>query len=360
MDPTHARDGERPYASLGRRDQISRLRDLARAALVEYGVVDARLTLLQHEHNTTFRVDAAGPTSVLRINRPGVHTPATIAAEMAWLQALRRDTDLGVPEPVAGRDGSLAVLAHAPGMSGPRVCVLVRHQAGRFVDERLTAANMRSVARLLAGLQEHGARWAWPEDFVRPRVNSLTTAAKAAGIASAPAPPWHGDHPSREDADRCLQLVTELFTVADAAVLAAALDVVWATTGELAAQPGTAGLIHGDLHQENYLFERGTARAIDFDDCGWGLFLYDVAVTLSELEGRPRYAELRDALLDEYAARRSLPAYADDHLAALAILRRIQLLAWVIESRGHAAFREEWRDRAREHLDALATRVAAS
>ena len=59
-------------------------------------------------------------------------------------------------------------------------------------------------------------------------------------------------------------------------------------------------------------------------------------------------------------ARRSLPANADDHLAALAILRRIQLLTWVIESRGHAAFREEWRDRAREHLDALATRVAAS
>jgi len=359
MDPSPVRDGERPYASLGRREQIARLRDLARAALVDYGVGDARLTLLRHEHNTTFRVDGGEAASVLRINRPGVHTPATIASEMAWLQALRRDTGLGVPEPVAARDGALAVLAHAPGMPGPRVCVLVRHQPGRFVDERLTAANLRSVARLMAGLQEHGARWARPEGFARPRVDTLTTAAKAAGVASAPAPPWHGEQPSREDADRCLQLVTELFAVADAAVLAAALDVVWATTRALAAQPGTAGLIHGDLHQENYLFERGAARAIDFDDCGWGFFLHDVAVTLSELEGRPRYAELRDALLDEYAGRRSLPANADDHLAALAILRRIQLLAWVIESRGHAAFRDDWRPRAREQLDALATSVAA-
>jgi hypothetical protein len=78
-------------------------------------------------------------------------------------------------------------------------------------------------------------------------------------------------------------------------------------------------------------------------------------VTLSELAGRPRYAELRDALLDEYAGRRSLPANADDHLAALTILRRIQLLTWVTESRGHAAFRAAWRTWARAHLDALAS-----
>jgi hypothetical protein len=55
------------------------------------------------------------------------------------------------------------------------------------------------------------------------------------------------------------------------------------------------------------------------------------------------------------AGRRSLPANADDHLAALTILRRIQLLTWVIESRGHAAFRADWRTWARAHLDALAS-----
>lgn len=35
----------------------------------------------------------------------------------------------------------------------------------------------------------------------------------------------------------------------------------------------SAGLIHGDLHQENYLFCRGAVGAIDFDDCGYGHFL---------------------------------------------------------------------------------------
>jgi Ser/Thr protein kinase RdoA (MazF antagonist) len=56
---------------------------------------------------------------------------------------------------------------------------------------------------------------------------------------------------------------------------------------ELGASPDVFGLIHSDLHQENYLFHRGRVRAIDFDDCGWGHFVYDLAVTLSELQHLP-------------------------------------------------------------------------
>src|SRR4051812_29274037 len=127
MAPASARDpGGVPYAALGRREQIARLSRLARAALARFGVGEqARLTLLRHEHNTTFRVDAPDAPCVLRVSRPGVHTPATVAAEMAWLRALR-DEGFGVPEPIAAADGGLAVLAHAPGIPGPRVCVLLR------------------------------------------------------------------------------------------------------------------------------------------------------------------------------------------------------------------------------------------
>ena len=355
MAPTKAPD--RAYHALGRRAQIERLRGLARSALSGYGLEDARLTLLRHEHNTTFRVDGAGGPYVLRINRPGVHTPATIASEMAWLHAVRRDTGLGVPEPVADRDGSLTRLARAPGVPGPRVCVLLRRLEGRFVDDGLTPRHLRAVARLQIALQEHAAAWTPPSEFARPRVDALTAVAKAESIAPGVAPPWHGDHPSRPDADRSLQLVQELFTVGDAAILAGALDVVWATTRALAEEPGAAGLVHGDLHQENYLFDGWDVRAIDFDDCGWGFRLHDVAVTLSGLGGRPDEPRLRDAVLEEHAARHPLPDGAERHLAALGILRRAQLLMWVIESRDHAAFRDGWRARVGESLRAIAAAV---
>lgn len=108
---------------------------------------------------------------------------------------------------------------------------------------------------------------------------------------------------------------------------------------DLADASGAFGLIHGDLHYENVLFHRGEACAIDFDDCGWGFHLYDLVVTLSELERRPRYDELHDALLQSYARPCSLPENHATHLQALSLLCREQLLLWILESREHAAFR---------------------
>lgn len=347
------------YESLSRRGQLGRLRRLGHSALAKYGLERASLTSLRHEHNTTFRVDADGGPYVLRINRPGVHTPATIGSEMIWLTALRRHTDLGVPDPVAARDGSLVVLERDPGVPEPRGVVLLRWLEGRFVDDRLTPRNMRQVAALQAGLQQHTANWTPPHGFARPRVDTLTNTAKRDSIVGPAEAARAGEYPSLDDADQSLRLVAELLSTADAAVFAQALDVVWATTRELEAQPGTFGQIHGDLHYENFLFHLGTVRAIDFDDCGWGFYLYDLAVTLWELEGRARYDELRTALMDEYSRVRSLPARHEVHLEAFAILRRLQILMWILESREHAAFRDNWQPSARKELEGLAVALVS-
>jgi Ser/Thr protein kinase RdoA (MazF antagonist) len=344
----------RPYASLSRRGQIGRLRRLGQVALANYGLNGATMTPLRHENNTTFRVDAGGGPYILRINRIGVHTTATIDSEMAWLTALRRDTHVGVPEPVATPEGSMVVLASDPGVPEPRLCVLLRWQAGRFVDARLTPWHLRQVAVTQAALQHHGFGWTPPEGFVRPRVDTLTDAAKRVGVFGSADEALAVEQPTRQDADRSLRLIAAVHSAADAAVFARALDVVWSTTRELAAQPGSFGLIHGDLHQENYLFHDDAARAIDFDDCGWGFYLYDLAVPLSELDGRPGFDDLRAALLDEYARHRPLPVRHAAHLEAFAILRGMQILIWILENREHAAFRDDWLPWSRKVLGGIA------
>jgi Ser/Thr protein kinase RdoA (MazF antagonist) len=345
------------FASLSRRGQVGRLRRIGRSALATYGLEDARLTLQRHEQNTTFRVDERDGRFLLRINRPQVHTPDTIGSEMAWLSALRRDTDLAVPEPVAARDGSLVVVAHDPGVPEPHACVLLRWLDGRFINQRLAPAHLWRVGALTGQLQEYAATWKPPAGFLRPRVDTLTNDAKVDSIAQSAALARRGDHPTAEDADRALQLVEALVSTDDGAVFARALEVVWATTRTLANETGAFGLIHGDLHYENVLFHRGEARAIDFDDCGWGFHLYDLAVTLSELEDRPRYDQLRDALLEAYAQVRPVPDDHAIHVSALFVLRRMQILLWVLESRGHVTFRDKWERWARHELDAIATAI---
>ena len=325
MERSRARDHDgRPFATLDRREQVARLRGVARAALDRYALTDARVTLLAHEHHTTFRVQAAGDTYVLRVTRPGPHARDR-GVGMAWLQALRADTDLGVPAPVAARDGTLAVLAHAgdAGAAGLRAPAPAGGPCGR---RALRDEQARAIARLQAGLREHALAWMPPDGFVRPRADTLTSAETAASIAPGvvTAPPWATvEYPGREDADRSLQLVTELFAVRDAAMVAAALDVVWDATRALALGPAAAGLLHAGLEPATVVFEGGAARATDAVDCGWGFHLYDLAVTLVAFDGRPRAPELRAAFLAEHAARGTLPADADDRLAALGLLWRI-------------------------------------
>jgi aminoglycoside phosphotransferase (APT) family kinase protein len=59
------------------------------------------------------------------------------------------------------------------------------------------------------------------------------------------------------------------------------------TTGlqELGKDSNVFGIIHRDLHLNNILFHDGEAYVIDFEVCGWGYYLFDVAVTLLSLEG---------------------------------------------------------------------------
>ena len=86
----------------------------------------------------------------------------------------------------------------------------------------------------------------------------------ASAAASLP-----GDHPTKEDAERGLRLVEELISADAAALFARALDVVWATTKRLAQTPGSFGLIHGDLHYENFLFHHvRCARSISTTAAG--------------------------------------------------------------------------------------------
>jgi Ser/Thr protein kinase RdoA (MazF antagonist) len=344
----------REFASLSQRGQLARLRRLGRTALESYGLEGAVLTPLGYAENATFKV--AGPDRamyVLRVSRPGVHTVGTIASEMAWLEALRRDTGLGVPEPVAAHDGSLVVSASDAAVPERRLCVVLRWFDGRFMNKRLTPAHLAHVGTLTAGLHSHSESWVPPTRFERPRVDVLTDAAKASALPTALAA-LPGEHPSREDGDRVLGLIEVLGSRRDAALVARALELVRRALAELA-ETDHFGLIHADLHRENFLFRGSDAFAIDFDDCGWGFHLYDLAVTLSELRERRRYDALRDAFLGAYAAERSLPAGYETQLPTLFVLRIIQILAWILESRERAAFREHWHRWARDVLDVLAT-----
>jgi Ser/Thr protein kinase RdoA (MazF antagonist) len=103
-------------------------------------------------------------------------------------------------------------------------------------------------------------------------------------------------------------------------------------------------------------------RAIDFDDCGWGHYTYDLAVTLSELRWRPDSAALRAGLLRGYRAVRPLSTGYERYLETFQGLRMLLLVLWFLEQRSHPAV-PEWEREVRRglaDLEALVGRLASS
>jgi len=309
------------FATLGHAGQVRRLKRLAGVALAQYPPAFGHLAPLTHEENTTFRAeDATGARYVLRISRPGKHTLEEVRSEVAWLAALRRDTGLGVPEPVPTRDGDLAILVAGEGVPEARICALFRWVEGRFVNAGLTPQHSAQVGAFAARMHEHVAGFVPPAGFTRGRLAAVD-------------PAWEADTLGRVAAVR---------SPADVATLQAVIAHIRAALAPLGQEPDTHGLIHGDLHQWNYLFHRGAMRAIDFDDCGFGPFLYDLSVPLYELEDHPRFPAMRAALLAGYRRVRPLPAAHEAILPALLLRRRIDILMWNLDSREHPAFRDRW------------------
>jgi len=322
------------FETLSLRGQLGRLRPLAVEALATYEIRPARLVPLGHEENTTFRVETPdGERYVLRIQRTTgspFHPPRSageVRSETTWITAVQRETELAVPEPVLGPDGSPLTIIEVEGVPGPRICVLFRWQPGRFLDAGLTPSHLERVGEFTARLHAQAVGFVPPDGFTRWRIEDVS--------------------------DEAAEYVTGLVGAEcgrDAASLAeSVMELVRRAQRELGMGPDVFGLIHSDLHQENYLFHRGRVGAIDFDDCGWGHFGYDLAVTLSELQHLPNPAALRAGLLRGYRSVRPLTAEHERYLDVFHSLRVLKLALWFIEQRDHPGF-ADWEAQARDGL----------
>ncbi len=53
-----------------------------------------------------------------------------------------------------------------------------------------------------------------------------------------------------------------------------------AVMDKLGKGPDAHGMIHGDMYADNLLFKAGEVYPIDFEDCGFGYWLWDIAIPL--------------------------------------------------------------------------------
>ncbi|WP_147899865.1 phosphotransferase [Serinicoccus profundi] len=221
------------YADLDEASQVEVLREVALLAAPAFGLHAAAAELVLHGFNTTFRLDTHAGAVAMRVNTNSMSSIANVEAQQAWQHALRRDTDVIVPDPLPAAEGGYVALVHSAALDREVVVTASSWLAGEDLGTLSTPEQARALGALAARLHTHAEQWE-PEGHGRfPRFAStlfgdpdLLTAAVA------------GDDGLRD-------LVTEAWERCERVF------------ARWAAQPAIP--LHADLHGGNLKWHEGTS-----------------------------------------------------------------------------------------------------
>ncbi|MEM7057148.1 MAG: phosphotransferase [Pseudomonadota bacterium] len=282
---------------------------LAAQALSLWGAPDgASARRINVAENVTYLVEALGWRSVLRVHRPEYHSRRAIECELAWSSALRESGLIKTPSAIPGRNGHPVQELQDGGMT--RHLVMFEFVEGSQPDESSDLRQgFNELGRIAAQTHLHSLGWQRPDPFERLSWDLDT-------IFGAEAT-W-GDW---RDAPNVTADVRQVLDEVEATVRRR-LDAFGKDSDRY-------GLIHADMRLANLLIGPGGTQLIDFDDCGFGWYLYDFAAGISFIEDHPQVTALKEAWVRGYRSVRSLPAEDEAEIDTFIMLRRLALLAWI-------------------------------
>lgn len=293
-------------------DLLKHLQTLAEKALSLWDIPEgASVRLINVSENATYLVEAPGGyKSVLRVHRENYHTRRAIACELAWLDALGAGGVVTTPGYYTGRNGEAIQQASIDGLADPRFLVLFHFVEGSAPDESgdLTGG-YEELGAIAARCHLHTMSWTRPDPFERLVWDVETV---------------FGDNPTWGNWRDAPEVTHDV-----KAVLEQVEATVRTRLQSYGKAPDRYNLIHADMRLANLLVDENGTRLIDFDDCGFGWFMYDFAAAISFIEDDPRIPDFKAAWLKGYRTVRPLSARDEAEMDTFIMLRRMALLAWI-------------------------------
>lgn len=266
----------------------------------------------QKQFDIRYRQDGQYKRAVLRSYFEWVDRK-DVAAETVWLSALAADTDLLVPYPIPAIDGTFIQDIDLGSDPRSNIAVLQAWLPGEELAENVTCERMKEVGRVLACLHNHSAS-AMDWDSISSRRQGFEV--------------WVDDWTDAND------------VAADAeSVLETAARVVSSMMQSISRESDPCGFIHCDPHPWNILVDGDQLAIIDFSDCGWAPYAYDIASALvyyrfpwswDEDPGFD-YQALEAALLVGYASERPIPENLEQALPICFAARLMVLVQWILD-----------------------------
>ena len=260
---------------------------------------------INYEYNATLKVETIdGQLFALRINTNSPRTPENLRAEIAFVRFLAEDGRVKVPHPIENRDGNFytSILHEASGRMFH--CVLYSWILGEELEDEPTDEQLSALGAAMATMHLAAQGFELPEGSSLPTFND---------------PLWW----------------TEDFLLSEKSVLDAeakdlisrALSAIKSGVSKFYAN-GNPILIHADMHGGNVLWYQDGLSIIDFDDCGFGFPLQDLATALYYLDTPEQDAAFKKG----YESIVSVPQCSEEEMKMLFLQRRIVLLNYLYET----------------------------
>lgn len=268
-----------------------------------YGNKIARLQLIKAVISDTYRVlTADGNQTILRIYPGRRRTLQEIEAELDFLQFLH-EGGIPVSIPIETLAATRILPMQAP--EGERYAVMFTYAVGQPLRD--DPADARRFGALLAQLHETADKL--PQTLARAPLNLDFLLGRPLAQLNA-----HGQRPH------------------DWAYLQQLAVIIRSLISELPGSPPTVGYCHGDVCKANaHVNADGAITFFDFDFCGLGWRVYDVATLISGESD-----EVTAAFLAGY---QSVRALADAELDAIPLFQIAQRI-WLLGTR--ADYINEW------------------
>ena len=283
------------------------LQQVAEKALTHYALpANVSLTMINLSENATYRVQAGdGRRWALRVHREGYHSKTAIASELAWLMDLRAQGVVVTPKPVKGINGEII-----QDFSGRHV-VLSDWETGAEpgIGEDLSKP-FEVLGEVTARMHLHARQWKRPAWFQRHTWDFETSLGEVK-------PHWG----RWRDGMGVDAVKAKLFV--------RTVDLIGKRLKAYGQDDERFGLIHCDLRLANLLIDNGQVKAIDFDDCGFGWYMYDTATPVSFYEHEPQVPGLIESWKIGYRRVIDLPKADENEIPTFVMLRRLLLVAWI-------------------------------
>jgi len=301
--------------------------EIAAQALRRWGISSQKMRWLGHGSKVVFKVKAAQADYVLRLHPPGSGDPTRLKSELGWLSSIRRDTDLLAPFPVgalvAGREQLSLELRHDL-LPPPSIvyAAFFEYIEGEVKPARdLSAADVYHIGAYLGALHTD-TQFKLPGDFDRPRLD------------------WEGLF--GEDSPYASPTKSALGSAKQYGILDEVAKQLREPLSQLASRPGSTGLIHADLLAKNIVFRADSIAALDFEYCGWGFYLYDLAPLLWQLKGERAsdYLMLEDSMWRGYTSIRPTAERDRELLELFIAARQFASIRWLLANQGNPTVRD--------------------